>query len=83
MTLTAATTSTQDARQRARRAYRERQRAGRMALRIHVDDDAWPLLLVSLGRLRAGEECDKAAVARATIEFIDATTLRSIRNWRG
>ncbi len=61
--------STPAARQRA---YRARRGAGRMVLRITVDDVAVPTALVEAGFLAFEKQDDRKAVARAIEQMIAA-----------
>lgn len=64
--------SSNDARARAREAYRERKRNGRMALPgFHVADVMMPQKLIALGLLRPDQEDDRAAIRDATIQLLD------------
>lgn len=76
--------SSKDARARARRAYRERARAGRMALvGVQVDDVAWPQILIELGLLSQGQEDDRRAVSSATNDFLAGVVIGRRADRRG
>jgi hypothetical protein len=64
-----------------RRAYKLRQKNGRISLRIDVDDTALPAMLIELGFLPRGLEDDKKSLQDATSRVLDALA-HGLIQWR-